>query len=108
MSHHTRQYEAFFALDTRGKEEGNKETIERLEKEFAAENAKVLQVQRIEKRELAYEHNHLKSAYFVNFVFEAEPSLIERLRKKFKLDEEVALQQYSALQPQKNKVSSAH
>lgn len=102
----TRQYEALFALDTRGKEEGNKETIERIEKDIAAEGAKVLQVQRLEKRGLAYEHHHLRAAYYVNFVFEAEPSLIERVRKKFKLDGEVALQQYSVLQPRKTKALS--
>jgi ribosomal protein S6 len=107
MSSHTRQYEALFVLDTRGKEEGNKETIERLEKEINAEGAKVLQVQRLEKRELAYEHRHLKSAYYVNFVIEAAPALIERLRQKFKLDEEIALQQYSILQQRKNKAPAS-
>lgn len=106
MSHHIRQYEVLFALNTRGKEEGNKETIERLEKELNTEGAKVSQVQRLEKHDFAYEHNHLKSAYYVNFIFEAEPSRIDHLRQKFKLDEEIILQQYSCLHPKKNKVAS--
>jgi small subunit ribosomal protein S6 len=93
----TKRYEALLALDTRGREETTKETIDRLEKFFTAEGAAVEQVQRLEKRELAYEHDHMKSAYFVNFIFSAEPSLIETLRTKLKLDPEVTMQNYLVL-----------
>jgi small subunit ribosomal protein S6 len=91
------RYEALLALNTRGKEETIKETIERLEKLLAAEGARLEQTQRLEKRELAYEVNHLTSAYFVNFVFEAEPTTIEKLRAKLKLDNDVVLQNYLKL-----------
>jgi small subunit ribosomal protein S6 len=97
-----KRYETLLALSTRGKEESVKEIIERLEKTFEAEGAVVEQVQRFEKRELAYELKHLTSAYFVNFIFEAEPQVIEKLRAKLKLDEDVALQNYLRL-PQKKK-----
>ena len=49
-----KRYEALLALDTRGKEDTAKETIERLEKVFTAEGAVIEQVQRLEKRELSY------------------------------------------------------
>ncbi len=88
------RYEALLALDMRGKEDSAKEIIERLEKDFTAEGARIEQAQRLERKELAYEHNHLKHAYFVNFVFQAESNVVEKLRKKFKLNEDVALQQY--------------
>lgn len=91
------RYEALLALNTRGKEETIKDTIERLEKLLAAEGARLEQTQRLEKRELAYEVNHLTSAYFVNFVFEAEPTTIEKLRAKLKLDNDVVLQNYLKL-----------
>ncbi|QQY07642.1 MAG: 30S ribosomal protein S6 [Candidatus Xiphinematobacter sp.] len=90
----TRRYEGLFALDTQGREEGSKEIIERIENALVAEGTSVLQVQRLEKHELAYEHKRLKTAYYVSFVFDANPSLIERLRQRFKLDEEIVLQQY--------------
>ncbi len=96
-----KRYEALLALDTRGKEEGAKDIIERLEKEFVAEGARVEQIQRLERRELAYPHNHMTSAYYVNFVIETEPKTIEKLRSKFKLDKDVALQNYIALPPAK-------
>ncbi len=92
-----KKYEALFALDTRGKEESAKEIIERIEKDLAAGGASVEQTQRLEKRELAYEHNHLKQAYYVNFVIETEPSKIATLQEKFKLDADVMLQNYLAL-----------
>ena len=100
------RYEALIALDTRGKEETVKETIERLEKLIVTEGAAIEQVQRLEKRELAYESAHLKSAYFVNFVFEAAPTAIENLRTKLKLDAEVLLQNYLKL-PAKKATSAA-
>jgi ribosomal protein S6 len=91
------RYEALLALNTRGKEETIKDTIERLENVLKAEGASIEQVQRLEKRELAYETDHLKSAYFVNFVFEAAPSVINKLRTKLKLDNDILLQNYLKL-----------
>jgi ribosomal protein S6 len=91
------RYEALLALNTRGKEETIKDTIERLENVLKAEGAAIEQVQRLEKRELAYETDHLKSAYFVNFVFEAAPSVINKLRTKLKLDNDILLQNYLKL-----------
>jgi len=101
-----KRYEALLALDTRGKEESIKDIVDRLEKNFQADGAEIEQVQRLEKRDLAYEHNHSKSAYFVNIIFEAEPSLIEKLRAKLKLDDDVAMQNYLQL-PAKKKTAAA-
>ncbi|MEO8204831.1 MAG: 30S ribosomal protein S6 [Chthoniobacterales bacterium] len=95
------KYEVLLALDLRGKEDGAKETVERLEKEFKAEGAAVESIQRLEKRQLAYEHKHTNSAYFVNFVFEAEPALVDKLQKKFKLDEAVTMQHYQKVTTKK-------
>jgi small subunit ribosomal protein S6 len=101
-----KRYEALLALDTRGKEDTTKETIERLEKVIAAEGAVIEQVQRLEKRELAYESQHTKSAYFVNFIFEADPSTIDKLQKKLKLDDDVMLQNYLQLPAKKKAVTA--
>ena len=101
-----KRYEALLALDTRGKEDTAKETIERLEKVIAAEGAVIEQVQRLEKRELAYESHHTKSAYFVNFIFEADPAVIDKLQKKLKLDGDVMLQNYLQLPAKKKAVAA--
>jgi small subunit ribosomal protein S6 len=88
------RYEILLALNSAGKEETNKDLIERLEKALAAEGAKVEQVQRLERREFAYPHDKLKSAYFVNYIVQAEPASIAKIRSKLTLDEEVVLQNY--------------
>jgi small subunit ribosomal protein S6 len=102
-----KRYEALLALSTRGKEESVKEIIERLEKTIASEGAAIEQVQRFEKRDLAYSLKHLNSAYFVNFIFEADSQLIDKLRAKLKLDEDVALQNYLRLPPKRQTTEAA-
>jgi len=99
-----RRYEALLALDTRGKDDTIKDTIDRLEKFFKAEGAEVEQVQRLEKRELAFEHNHQTAAYFFIFIFAAEPTLIDKLRTKLKFDQDVTLQNYLVLPDKKSEV----
>jgi len=85
------------ALDTRGQEDSVKEIVDRLEAEFTKEGAAIEQVQKMDKRQLAYAPGNVESAYYVNFVFEADPSLIAKLRGKFKLDPLVFLQHYQQL-----------
>ncbi|MDX2079215.1 MAG: 30S ribosomal protein S6 [Terrimicrobiaceae bacterium] len=102
-----KRYEALLALDTRGKEDTAKETIERLEKVIAGEGAVIEQVQRLEKRELAYETAHTRNAYFVNFIFEADPATIDKLQAKLKLDDDVMLQNYLRLPAKKSAPAEA-
>jgi small subunit ribosomal protein S6 len=92
-----KRYECLLAVDTRGQEDSVKEIIERLESEITKEGATVEQVQKMDKRPLAYSPRHIDSAYYVNFIFEADPSLITKLRNKFKLDSMVFLQHYQQL-----------
>ena len=102
MSINIRRYEVLFALDTQEQEEGSREAIEHIENALKAEGVRTLKMQHLERRELAYTHKKLKTAYYINFVFEAEPPIIERLRQKFKLNAAIALQQYY-LSPLKEK-----
>jgi small subunit ribosomal protein S6 len=92
-----KRYECLLAVDTRGQEDTVKEIIERLESELNKEGAVVEQVQKMDKRPLAYSPRHVDSAYYVNFIFEADPSLIAKLRSKFKLDPVIFLQHYQQL-----------
>jgi len=88
------RYEILLALNVAGKEETNKDLVERLEKLLASEGAEVEQVQRLERREFSYPHQKLKSAYFVNYVVNAPAAAISKIRAKLTLDEEVVLQNY--------------
>jgi small subunit ribosomal protein S6 len=95
------RYESLLVLDTQGKEDTVKETIERLEKDFAKEGAEIESVQKMEKREFTYAAGPLTSGYFVNFVFAAEPAVLDKLRAKFKLDPEIYRQNYQKLRSKK-------
>jgi small subunit ribosomal protein S6 len=97
------RYEALLILNTQGKDETVKEIVDRLEAEFEREGARVEQVQKMDKRQFSYSAGELDSGYFVNFVFEAEPQLISKLRSKFKLDPEVYRQHYQRLRARSDK-----
>jgi small subunit ribosomal protein S6 len=91
------RYEALLILNVKGKEESAKDVIDRLEKAFTAEGAKIEQVQRLDKRQFTYAAGSLDSGYYVNFVFEGAPEIIEKLKAKFQLDEDVYRQHYLRL-----------
>ncbi|TMP97639.1 MAG: 30S ribosomal protein S6 [Verrucomicrobia bacterium] len=97
------RYEALLVLNTQGKEDTVKEIIDRLESEFQKEGAQVEQVQKMDKREFSYVAGPLDSGFYVNFVFNADPQLITKLRSKFKLDPEVYRQNYQRLREKKEK-----
>jgi small subunit ribosomal protein S6 len=101
------RYEGLLVLNTKGKEENANDIIERLEGEFKKEGAKVEQVQRMEKRNFSYAAGALDAGYFVNFVFEADPQAIDKLKSKFKLDSDVYRQHYQKLVAKLTKAKKA-
>jgi small subunit ribosomal protein S6 len=98
-----KRYEALIVLNTQGKEETVKEIIERLESEFQKEGAQIEQVQKMDKRHFSYIAGPLDAGYYVNFIFNADPQLIVKLRSKFKLDPEIYRQNYQRLVTKKEK-----
>ena len=95
------RYEALLVLNTQGREDTVKEIIDRLESEFQREGAQIEQVQKMDKRQFSYIAGPLNAGYYVNFVFNAEPQSIAKLRSKFKLDPEVYRQNYQRVQEKK-------
>ncbi len=97
------RYEALLVLNAQGREDTVKEIIDRLESEFQQEGAQIEQVQKMDKRPFAYMAGPLNAGYYVNFVFNAEPESIAKLRSKLKLDPDVYRQNYQRLQEKKEK-----
>jgi len=97
------RYEGLIVLNTQGKEETANDIIERLEGEFKKEGAQIEQVQRMDRRSFSYAAGPLDSGYFVNFIFEADSQLIDKLKAKFKLDPEVYRQHFQKLAPKQKK-----
>jgi small subunit ribosomal protein S6 len=95
------RYEGLLVLNVKGNEEGAKDVIERLEGEFKKEGAKIEQVQKMDRRQFTYVAGPLDSGYFVNFIFSADPAAVDKLRARFKLDEDVYRQHYQKLRAKK-------
>jgi small subunit ribosomal protein S6 len=91
------RYEALLILNVKGREDSAKDIIDRLEKVFIGTGAAIEQIQRLDKRQFSYVAGALDHGYYVNFVFEAEPDVIDKLKAKFRLDEEVYRQHYIRL-----------
>jgi len=95
------RYEGLLVLNLKGKEDSAQKVIERLEKDFGTDGAKVESVQKMEQRHFTYVKGKLDSGYYVNFVFTAEPSALDAIKARFKLDDEVYRQQYARLAEKK-------
>jgi len=95
------RYEGLLVLNQKGNDDTVKDLIERLEGEFEKEGAKVEQVQKMDRRQFTYVAGPLDSGYYVNFIFEGEPQIVDRLRAKFKLDADVYRQHYQKLRAKK-------
>jgi len=98
------RYEALLILNVKGKEDSAQKIIERLEKDFRTDGADIESVQKMDQRHLSYVAGELDSGYFVNFVFNCEPSALDSLKARFKKDDDVYRQQYARL-PEKKKAA---
>ncbi len=85
-----KRYEGLFILNTAGREEGLKETIDKISAELTAAGAKVETVQKMDKRNFARAASTKTTAgFYVNVIFTCEPGVVSQLRNRFVLNEEV-------------------
>ena len=85
-----KRYEGLFILETAGKEEGIKDTIDKISSEITSAGGKVETVQKMDKRNFVRiadkKHN---AGFYVNVIFESEPSVIDQLKHRFAMNDEV-------------------
>ena len=85
-----KRYEGLFIIETAGKEEGIKDTIDKISAEITAAGGRVETVQKMDKRSFVRvadkKHN---AGFYVNFIFESEPPVLDQLRHRFAMNEEV-------------------
>ncbi len=85
-----KKYEGLFILNLAGREDGLKETIDRLTGELTKLGAKIETVQKMDKRSFArVADKKVKDGFYVNFIFAAEPEVAAKLDRQFELDEDV-------------------
>jgi small subunit ribosomal protein S6 len=85
-----KRYEGLFILNTAGKEEALKDTIDKISADITGAGGKVETVQKMDKRSFTRvtDKRHT-SGFYVNVIFHADPSAITNLRKHFGLKEDV-------------------
>ena len=85
-----KRYEGLFILETAGKEEGIKDAVDKITGEIASLGGKVETVQKMDKKNYSRVADKKHSAgFYVNIIFEAQPTLIDQLRRRFAMNEEV-------------------
>src|SRR5581483_9111453 len=85
-----KRYEGLFILNNIAREDGIKETIDKITAEINATGGKVETVQKMDKRAFSRVANKRSNAgFFVNVIFESQPTSIAPLRAKFGLSEDV-------------------
>ena len=85
-----KRYEGLFILNTTAKEEGIKDTIDKISADINAAGGKVETVQKMEKRNFARVANRKHtSGFYVNFIFEIEPGAVNPLHQRFALNADV-------------------
>src|SRR5271163_3798730 len=85
-----KRYEGLFILNISGKEEGIKETLDKVSAEITAAGGKVETVQKMDKKSFARvadkKHN---AGFYINYVFEGAPETVAKLRQRFANNEEI-------------------
>ena len=85
-----KRYEGLFILDTAGKEEGIKDTIDKISAEITSLGGKVETVQKMDKKNFARVANKKYAAgFYVNIIFEGQPAIIDQLKHRFAMNEDV-------------------
>jgi ribosomal protein S6 len=93
-----KKYEGIYVLNLQGSEDGVDQLVSAITTELEAEGSKLEQVDRLGRKEFAYEnHAKQKHGFYIRCVFEAAPAVISKVRNKLSLNQEIHLQHYQAL-----------
>lgn len=85
-----KRYEGLFILGPSVKEEGIKDTIDKISAEITAQGGTIETVQKMDKRTFARAADKKHTAgFYVNIIFSGQPAMIAPLRSRFALNEEV-------------------
>ena len=85
-----KKYEGLFILNTAGKEETIKEALDKISAEIGSAGGKVETVQKMEKKNFARVANKKHSSgFYVNVIFESQPAMVNQLKNRFALNEDV-------------------
>ena len=85
-----KRYEGLFILNTAGKEETIKDTIDKISTEISNVGGKVETVQKMDKKSFSrIADKKFSAGFYVNIVFESTPASVNQLRGRFVNNDEV-------------------
>ncbi len=91
----SRKYEGIIVLNTKGSDGGVDELVTAVSKEMINEGASVSETLDLGRRKFAYNAQHLESGHYIQYHFSAEPSAIDKIKSRLKLNQHVFLQYYT-------------
>lgn len=93
-----RKYEGVYILRLQGQDESVDEMIGKITKELEKSGATLDQIDRLGRKEFVNANNAKQThGYYVQYRFEAEPSVVQEVETHLKLSEQVMLQHYRRL-----------
>jgi ribosomal protein S6 len=85
-----KRYEGLFILNLSGKEDGIKDVIDQVSAEITGVGGKIETVQKMDKKPFSrVTDKEITSGFYVNIIFEASPTAVAALQKKFTLNNDV-------------------
>ena len=85
-----KRYEGLFILETAAKEEGIKDAIDKISAEITNLGGKVETVQKMDRKNYSRVADKKHTAgFYVNIIFEGQPTLLDQLRHRLAMNEEV-------------------
>ncbi len=85
-----KRYEGLFILNMTGREEGVRDTLDKISAEIAAAGGTVETVQKMDRKNFMRVADKKHSAgFYANVIFTGSPAIVAQLRHKLALNEEV-------------------
>jgi ribosomal protein S6 len=85
-----KRYEGLFILNNTAKEDGIKDTIDKISAEITAAGGKVETVQKMDKRPFSrVADKKFNSGFYVNVIFQGLPASLAALHHRFVMNEDV-------------------
>ncbi len=85
-----KRYEGLFILNMAGREDGVKDTLDKISNEIVAAGGKVETVQKMDRKNFMRVADKKHSAgFYANVIFTGTPAIVSQLRHKLALNEEV-------------------
>lgn len=84
-----KKYESIIIVNPNVTEDEIKELIEYIKKIITDNNGKIIKIEDLGKKKLAYEIKKNKEGYYIRFEFEVNPELISELERIYRIKDEI-------------------